>query len=135
MKKLMIILLSTGILSFGLASDASAQRGGHIGFGGGFYGPRVVVGGGYYAPYYYPGLYFGVPWGYPYGYPYYGYGYAPSRLQMQIADIKQDYSDRIASVRSDRSLTGKERRQKVRDLKHERDNAIADAERNYWKNR
>lgn len=143
-KRLLIILLTLGI-----ASGAYAQRfhGGEIGGGGHFYGggyrTGVIVGG--YGPSWgwgwgYPGLYLGYGYPFMFGYPGYPYGYSPygyggtSRLQMQLSDIKQDYADRIESVRSDMSLTGKERRQKVRALRHERDNAINDAKRNYWKN-
>ena len=129
MKKLMMILLAAGMVSV-----ASAQ---HVRVGGGFGGYR----GGYavrgYAPAigfgFYPGLYwgFGYPYyGYPYGYP---NGRVPSKLQMQVSDIKADYADRIASVKSDNTLSGKEKRQQVRALKHERDNAVANTVHNYWK--
>ncbi len=110
MKKLMMILLAAGMVSV-----ASAQ---HVRVGGGFGGYR----GGYairgYAPAigfgFYPGLYWG------YGYPYYGYPYGypngrvATKLQMQVSDIKADYADRIASVKSDNTLSGKEKRQQVR---------------------
>jgi hypothetical protein len=126
MKKLLIIMLSVG-----LALGASAQRfGGHgVGFYGG--GPRVVVGvGGYYpfySPFYNPYYPFGV---YPYGN---GYGNRPSKLGMQIQDIKNDYNDRIWSVKHDKSLTGKERRHQVHLLKQERDRDIDNAKLNYYK--
>lgn len=130
MKKLMMILLAAGMVSF-----ASAQ---HVHVGGGYGGYR---GGGYivrgYAPAvgfgFYPGLYwgYGYPyWNYPYGYP---YGHVPTKLQMQISDIKADYADRITSVKADNTLSGKERRQQIRDLKHQRDDAVANAVRGYWR--
>lgn len=128
MKKLLMILLTVGIVS-----GVSAQRGGHI--GGGYYGggfrTGVVVGG--YAPFYaYPGMYLGL--GYPYYYPYgYRNGYPASKLQMQIEDIKQDYADRIKSVHMDNTISGKERRQEIRQLKRDRDAAVDNAKRNYWK--
>src|SRR5580704_16281651 len=129
MKKLLMILLTAGMVS---GASAQFHGGGH--YGGGFYGGRTVIVGGY-APYYaYPGFYLGL--GYPlYGYPYgyYPYGHAPSKLQMQVNDIKADYSDRIASVKADNTLSGKEKRQQIRDLKHERDDAVNNAVRNYWK--
>ena len=144
MKTKMQAFLIGILLTLGISSGAYAQRfrggemgGGHFYYGGGV--RTVVVGGGYGWGWGwglgYPGLYMG--WGYPlYGYPYgyspYGYG-GTSRLQMQIADIKQDYADKIESVRSDNTLTGKERRQQVRELKKEMDNAINEAHRNYWK--
>ena len=127
MKKLLMILLTAGIVT-----GASAQ---HVIHGGGFYGGGyrtggvVVVGG----PGWYPGFYWGLGypyWNYPYGYP---YGHVPSKLEMQVSDIKQDYADRIASVKADNTLSGREKRQQIRDLKHQRDDAVANAVRNYWK--
>ena len=115
------------MLSLGLALGASAQRfGGHAVFYGG--GPRVVVGVGGYYPFYSPFYPFGYP--YPYGY---GYGNRPSKLDMQIQDIKNDYNDRIWSVKHDKSLTGKERRHQVHLLKQERDRDIDNAKLNYYK--
>ena len=121
MKKLLVI----SVLSLAVVFSASAQKFVH----GGFYGgPRVFVGGGWgiYAP-----LYYNPYWAYP---PY-GYGYyrPTSRLDTQVSNIKYDYSEKIASVRMDKSLTHKQRRQKIRELKHERNNAIDDAKRNYYK--
>jgi len=95
-----------------------------------FAGPRVV----YYHPYYW----------HPYWHPYWGFGYSwyygppayynhPTRLEAQIQDIENDYSDRISSVRADDSLSGHERRVKIRDLRHERDQAVDDAKKNYYK--
>jgi hypothetical protein len=133
MKKLLLILLTVGVVS-----GAYAQRG-HFA-GGGFYGGEgrtVIVGG--YSPYYaYPRAYWGFGLGYPYLYPYYGYPYGPygygmSRLQGQIEGIKQDYADRIESVRMDNTITGKERRAQIRQLKKDRDAAIDQAKRDYWK--
>jgi len=133
-KQILILFLSVGIVS-----GASAQHfhgggfsGGHVYYGGGF--RTGVVVGGYYPYYGYPGFYLGL--GYPfYGFPYgLGYGYGRvSKLQMQISDIKQDYADRIESVKMDNTLTGKERRQQIRALKHERDDAVENAKRNYWR--
>lgn len=131
MKKMMIVLLSLA-----LVSGAYAQRGHMVVRGGGGYiAPRttVVVGAGlgYYSPFYAPfGFYYGYPF---YPYPYYGVAHRPSKLDMQIEDIKQDYADKIESVRMDNTLSGKERRQKVRELKRERDQAVLDARRNYYK--
>jgi hypothetical protein len=130
MKRLLIIFLSLG-----LAVGASAQRYGHGGgsYGhGGFYRPRVSIGvgvGAYspFAPYY------------GYGYPYYGYPPAYSvvspRLEMKIQDIRADYQDRIRSARHDRSLSHKERKNEIRQLKLDRDEAIMQAKRDYYNNR
>lgn len=125
MKKLIIV-----ILSFVFVSVASAQKVVH---GGGYYGPRTVIVGGY-APMYYPYGFYGAPF---YGYPPYAYGYnnysRPSKLDKQVEDIKHDYADRIKSVKMDDSLDRKERKAKVRELKQERDNAIYDAKKTYYK--
>ncbi|HTS43773.1 MAG TPA: hypothetical protein VMH01_05210 [Puia sp.] len=134
MKKLIIILLSLG-----LATGVYAQH--HVVVGGGGYHyyvrPSVRVGLGY-APFYpYYGFGFGYyPFAYyPLGYPYppgYGY-YRPSKLSMQIEDIKNDYHDKIVSVRHDKSLTHAERKEKVHELKQERDQKITDTKSNYYK--
>ena len=87
-------------------------------------GPRIV----YYHPYWHP--YFG--FNYWYGQPAYYY-YHPTKLDRQITDIENEYSDRIYSVRKDDSLTHHERRVKIRELRHERDQAIENAKRNYYK--
>jgi len=128
MKKMMIVMLTTAIVT-----GASAMPAGHI--GGGFHGgfaPRttVIVGGGFYNPFYSPFGFYG------YGYPYYPYAatpHQPTKLDMQITDIKNDYADKIASVKLDKTLTGKERRAKVREFKAERDQAVNDAKVNYYK--
>ena len=123
------------LLAAVMVSVASAQHV-HVGggIGGGYRGGYVVRG---YAPAvgfgFYPGLYwgYGYPyWNYPYGYP---YGRVPTKLQMQVSDIKADYADRIASVKADNTLSGKEKRQQIRDLKHQRDDAVANTVRGYWK--
>jgi hypothetical protein len=118
-----------------LALGASAQK---VIRGGGHYAPRprvsVGIGLGYgygYSPFYSP--YYG--FGSPFYYPPYGYnnGYRrPSRLDMEIQDIKTDYADQIKSLRMDNSLSGHERRQQIRELKTERDKAITEAQRNYY---
>ncbi|MBS1600352.1 MAG: hypothetical protein JST75_19140 [Bacteroidetes bacterium] len=124
MKRLLIIMLSLG-----LVASASAQR-----FHGGtgyVRAPRVIVYGAY-APFYpYYGFGFG-PFGYPYPYGPYSYN-RPSKLTLQIEDIKNDYKDKIWSVKHDKSLTKQDRKEKVRELKHERDQVIADKKNNYYK--
>ena len=130
MKRIVMIMLS-----FGLISGAFAQHR----LGGGYYrggGTRVIVSAGAYYPFY-NGFGFGVPFGYGgyYGYPSYGggYGYRPSKLDLQIEDIKHDYQEKISAARDDDSLNGKERRSEVRSLKKERDDAITQAKRDYYK--
>jgi len=133
MKKLLIIMFSLG-----LAFGASAQRGHGIVRGGGIgYHPRTYVGVGVGLGY---GFY---PWGYPYGwygpygpYPswYYGYGAMPSRLALQIDDIRNDYSAQIREVRHDKTLARKDRRAKIDQLKHDRDAAVIQARKDYYYN-
>jgi len=137
-KKLLIVLFSLG-----LAFGASAQRGGH--FGGGFHGggvhyvPRTYVGVGFGLGYgfgypFYP--YYGFGYG-PYGpYPpyYYGYGAMPSRLALQIEDIKNDYDAQIKDVRHDKTIPRKERRERIDQLKHDRDAAVIQARKDYYYN-
>jgi hypothetical protein len=91
-------------------------------------GPRVVY---YYHPYY-PRPYFGLGYSWYYGHPAYYY-HRPTKLERQVQDIENEYSDRISSVRADDSLTHHERRVKIRELRHERDQAINDARKNYYK--
>ena len=123
MKKLWIILMATG-----LALSVSAQKSRYGGRP--YYGrSRVVISSGVYSPY------FSYGYGYPfYSYPYdYYYGGRPTKLELKIEDIKNDYGDKIWSARHDKSLPGKERRKNVHLLKHERDQAIIQAKRDYYK--
>lgn len=130
MKKLLIVMLSIG-----LALGASAQK--VIVRGGGHYVPRprvsVGVGLGYgfgYSPYYSPYYGYPSPFYAPYGYnPVYR---RPSRLDLEIQDIKTDYADQIKSLRMDKSISGHERRQQIRELKTERDKAVTQAQRDYY---
>jgi len=115
MKKMITVMLLISVIS-----AASAQKVRTV-----FYAPATTVYVGGYLPIY--GMY-------PYGYPYYSpYGYRPSKLDIQIEDIKHDYEDKIASVRLDKTLTGKERREKIKALRNERDDAIDEARKNYYK--
>jgi hypothetical protein len=125
MKKLLIVMISLT-----LAGTASAQRFGHHG-GAVNYRPHVIISGGFY-PYY--GLGFGFNPFFPYS-PYYPYGYhnRPSKLDLQIQDIKNDYKDKIWSAKHDTGLTRKERREKVHELRVSRDNEINDLKKNYYK--
>lgn len=122
MKKIIVVLVLTAMVQ--VASAMPPVHGG--GFRGGFY-PRttVVVGGGFYSPYYSP---FGF-----YGYPYAAAPYQPTKLDMQVANIRNDYADKIESVKLDKDLTGKERRSQIRTFKRDRDQAVLEAKRNYYK--
>ena len=125
MKKLLIILLATG-----LALSVSAQKFQHGGQS--YHGrSRVVISSGVYSPYPYYGSYYGYPF-YPYPYNYY-YAGRPTKLELKIEDIKNDYREKIWSARHDKSLPRKERVKNVHRLKHDRDQAINQAKRNYYK--
>ena len=94
----------------------------------------VVSANPYWGYYPYMGLGFYPYVGYPYYYPYGTYAYRGySKLDRQIADISQDYNERIANVRSDKTISRAERRSQIRELKKEKDNAIDAAKRNYFK--
>lgn len=133
-KKLLVVLFSLG-----LAYGASAQRGHVIVHGGGgyVYHPRTYVGVGlglgygfgypFYSPFYNP-FYGPFP---PY---YYGYGAMPSRLALQIEDIKNDYAMQIKDARHDKSVPRKERKERINQLKHDRDAAIIQARKDYYYN-
>jgi hypothetical protein len=136
MKKLLVILFSVG-----LALGASAQRGHGVVHGGGgyVYHPRVVVGVGLgygygfgYGPFY-PWGWYG-PWGTPYPPYYYGQGAIPTRLALQISDIKNDYKAQIKSTRHDKTIPRSERRERIRNLKHDRDQAIINARKDFYYN-
>jgi hypothetical protein len=125
MKKLLIVMLTIG-----LALGASAQK--VVVRGGGYHHarPRMAVGVGLgYAPFYpYYGYY--SPWYYP---PYgYNYSYRPSRLELTIQDIKVDYADRIKSVRMQDGISRHGKRQEIQVLRHERDKAIVQAQKDYY---
>lgn len=138
MKKLVVVLVALG-LTFGVSAQSSK--------GSGSRGPgpskRVIVVRSYprFSPYL--GFGWGSPfYGYsPYGYSPFGYGFnngyrydrRPTQLDLQVEDIKNDFQDRITSVRHDDELNRKQKRQKVQELKDARDRAITDAKKNYYK--
>ena len=123
MKKLLII-----ICVLGLTLQASAQKVVHV--APHYVRPHVVVGLGAYS--YYPWSWYNPYYAYP---PAFGYSYyhRPTKLDLQIEDIQNDYKDRIWSARHDESISRHDRREKVHELKHERDEAITQAKRDYYK--
>ena len=144
-RKLLVVLFAAG-----LSLGASAQRGVHGGgggvyHGGGHYGgvvytrPYVGVGFGLgwglgfgYGPYSFWG-----PWGwgaYPYPPYYYGYGATPPPLADQINGIKDDYSAQIKDVRHDKALTHHEKKDKINQLKKDRDAAVIQARKDFYYN-
>ena len=155
MKKLLIVLLTVVL---GIAADAQPKinqgfKGGSLSGGVapgnyskgnvGYVRPRVTVvapvrpiypyyGFGYrYAPFY-------SPFYSPFNDPFYGqrnFEERPSQLDLQIEDIKNEYEYKIDTVKDDKSLTKDERKQKVRDLKHQREDEIIEAKKKYYQAR
>ena len=116
-------------LAFAITASASAQKNGSYSYSKPRTHTSVSIGiGGGYSPYYSP---FYRP------YPYYSTPIylRPSGLDMEIADIKAEYNDRIWSARHDNSLSKSERKSEIRRLKSERDRAVRDAEYNYHRRR
>jgi hypothetical protein len=123
MKKLLMMAMAVC-----LTMAAAAQRG-HGGGGGRVVVVRSSVGYGY-SPFYYS------PFGYsPFGYPYgYNNDYRPeSKLDRKLDEIKSDYSDKIKSAKSDKSVPRAERKNIVGQLKADRDKAVHDTKANYYK--
>lgn len=58
----------------------------------------------------------------------------PSRLAVQIDGIKMDYKDQIKATRQDKSLSHKERRTRIRQLKRDRDQAVVQARKDFYYN-
>ena len=130
MKKLMVIIIVLGLSIAASAQKIAVGVNGHSG-GSVYYTPRTTFVVGTYVPFYYSPFYYGF---YPYyGYPPYWYHYRPTKLDLQIEDIRNDYEAKIWSARHDKTLSGKEKRTEIHELRHERDVAINDAERNYYK--
>jgi len=77
------------------------------------------------------------PWYYGYN-PYfatatfYRHESRPTKLDLQIEDINNDYDDKIWSVRHNDQLSGKEKRKEIHNLKSERDDAVTNAKKNYY---
>ncbi|MEJ7830638.1 MAG: hypothetical protein WKF91_20680 [Segetibacter sp.] len=53
-------------------------------------------------------------------------------MQLKIDEITNNYSYEISTARADKSVSGTERRQKTRELKHQRKSAIIGARRGYY---
>ncbi len=131
MKKLLIIMLVLG-----LASGASAQS---VKRNIRSISPRativrVVPAYPFYNPYYGFGYRYS-PFYSPFYDPFFGprYQSTPSELDLEIEDIQNEYSHKLSTVRKDKSLSKDERKQQIRDLKHEREDAIIEVKKNYYK--
>lgn len=128
-------MLALGITLSALAGGPVVVGGGHINGGG---HTTVIV----TRPYIYGSYGLGMGYGYsPFYSPYYGYNpfyspfayrQRPSKLDLDIEQIRNDYSHNIADVRHDKTLPATERRAKIRDLRHERNNTIIEAEKSYY---
>src|SRR5512136_1538359 len=116
MKRLFVAMMLVGISLVSLAQKGSVAR-------VYYYHPRVIVGLGAYSPFY---PYYGFGYAPYFGYPWYGYPNRPSKMEMKIEDIRNDYRDKIKSAKADKSLTKAERKETVKNLKQERDQEIAD---------
>lgn len=124
MKKTIII----AAILITICGYAEAQFGGH--YSTGFkYGYRPNYSARYFAP-----VYANPYWGYP---NYYGstpyVRPAPTKLDKEIANIQHEADEKIASVRMDHSLKGKERRADISRIKASRDLDIENAKRSYYK--
>lgn len=129
MKKLLFIAFAIS-----LTSGVMAQKRFH---GGGrvvVVRPPVMIGGGFYSPFYSPfwgGGFYG-----RFNSPFYPgnsfYSQRPTKLDMKIEDLKDEYHDRIKAVRKDKSVPRKERKEEIRRLKDERDEMIKQARKDYY---
>ena len=125
MKKLIAIIFICGV---GFSASAQHSKGSHRNVRS-----HVSIGIGGHSHYGYGYSRFYSPFN---TYPYQSYGYnRPSQLDLDIQDINNDYRDRISSARQDKSLTRQQRKEIIRSLKYEREKAIIDARRNYYKRR
>ncbi|MBO9203636.1 MULTISPECIES: hypothetical protein [Niastella] len=138
MKKLLLIPGSLLLLATGVTAQVHYH-------GGRYYfppppPPHVSIGIGFGVGPYFPAYpYYGPP---PYfAYPPIGFGFnfnggnhyaRPSKLDLQIQAIKDDYNERIDLVKHDKSLKRKERKQLIHELEAERDKDIAKAQKDYY---
>jgi len=70
--------------------------------------------------------------------PYYQYDRIedrPTQLDLAIEDIKEEFDYKIDSAKDDKNMSKDERKQKIRDLKHQREDAIIEAKKSYYQKR
>ena len=134
MKKLVVVLVALG-LAFG--ASAQNKRSGPIGPRP---GKKVVVVRSYspFSPFYgYGRAHYGYsPFYSPFGYGFdngYRYQNRPTKLDLEVEDVKNDYQDKIWSVRHSDELSRKDKRQKIQELKYRRDKEIIEIRKNYYK--
>ena len=59
----------------------------------------------------------------------------PSELDLQIKEIKNDYKQRIWEAKHDKAIPKSERRKNARQLEHDEDQQIINAQRDYYNQR
>lgn len=93
------------------------------------------LGAGRFSPFYSS---FYSPFNDPFNDPYYrrpvGQSLVPDELQVTLDEIENDYDYQIARTRDDEKLKGKERRQKLRELKYDREAALIKARKSFIHN-
>jgi ABC-type transport system substrate-binding protein len=57
----------------------------------------------------------------------------PSALSLQLEDINNEYQYKIKSTRKDKTLAKQDRKQKLRELRHQREDAIIEAKKSFYK--
>jgi hypothetical protein len=138
MKNILMMILGVGLALGSAAAQPKLANGGKL-VGGGTPAKVIVVrpaysyhpyGFGYYNPFYSP--FYGYNSFY---YSPYGFQHMPSKLDLEIEQITNDYHHEIAEVRHDDTLSKAERKQKIRDLRHERQSNIIDAKKTYYEKR
>jgi len=136
MKQIVVLLLILGIGVGAYAGPSVSQpvRSGRVVV----VSPRPV-----YRPHYYNRY---STFGWRYNSPYYGYGYGYSpywgwsntvpvqetQADLAVQEVRNDFGYQIANVRHDKSLSKAERKARIRQLRHERDQAIIEAKRKYY---
>lgn len=125
MKRILFILIAMGTVFY--ASAQRGHKGGHVVR----VRPPIVVGGGaFFSPFYSP---WRMGWGPGFYSPYYPmYSSRPSKLDMKIEDIKDEYQDLIKATRKDKSIDNKELKQIISDLKKDREEDIKQARKDYY---
>lgn len=127
-----MIVLGLGLTLTVFAGGPKVVSGGRIGSGA----SKVIV--------VRPHAYYSRGFGYsPFYSPFYSYNpfylpfayrqqEQPSKLDLAIEEVNNDFHHDIADVRHDKSLSTGERKQKIRDLRREKDNSIVDAKKDYY---
>jgi hypothetical protein len=136
MKRWMVCMLALGLTLGATAQTIKTPRG---------YYPRArVIRVAPVVRYPFYGGAMGLGFGYGYGYNPYGFyspfwnsprviETVPSQLSLQLEDINNDFQYQIKNVRKDKTLAKEERKQKIRDLKHQREDAIIEAKKSFYK--